>query len=319
MKNSKNSGFTIVELLVAMGISAIVITSAIGTVGQIYFSQKKVLVSQDFYAESRFLMERLVQVARNNTIDYDRYFLEIGPDPAGCSNFEANQLPVETPTNNDQENREELGYATIFYWDTNADGEPDRNLGGVDLDGNIDPCGQAWYEKRKILRLINGSRTLQTAVRKTDLPEGDANENKIEIERRLGADTDNDGKTDQWSAYTNWDGGNSVCNIYWDEEKTNLIGESRGVSDRDGCMRAHPWTIISPDALIITRLIFEPSPDRDPFLNFRNDVAQVHPHVFISLQTKLKNPQNFGFEVGREPVLSMQTSASSRVFGDPRK
>ncbi len=314
----KNSAFSIVELLVAMGIASIVITSALGTVGQIYFSQKKVIVAQDFYAESRFLMERLVQTVRNNTIDYDRYFIEVGPDPTSCSSFDANQLPeADSSTNNTTENREILGYTNIFYWDTNGDNIPDRNLGGADLDGELDPCSQTWYEEQKTLRLINGARTLQTAMRKT-VEETGENVDKLEIQRRLGTDTDNDGIADKWSPFTSWEN-DTTCNIYEEVEKNTLLGEAKGVDNEDACLRAHDWTVISPDALVVTSLTFEPSPDRDPFLNFRLDESQVHPHVFISLQTKLRRPSNFGFELGKEPTLSLQTSASSRVFGDPRK
>ena len=42
------SGFSLVELLVALGISAVVVTTAFGTLAQVYNSQKKVLTTQDF-------------------------------------------------------------------------------------------------------------------------------------------------------------------------------------------------------------------------------------------------------------------------------
>jgi len=47
-------GFTLLETLIATGIASIIITSALSVVASIYFSQKKVQFSHDFYAEARF-------------------------------------------------------------------------------------------------------------------------------------------------------------------------------------------------------------------------------------------------------------------------
>ena len=94
MKNFfKNPGFTLIEMLIATGISAIVLTTAFGTIGSVYFSQKRIQGAQDFYAEARFLMERVVQIARSNTIDYDRFFEKVGPEmgSGNCENFDADQ------------------------------------------------------------------------------------------------------------------------------------------------------------------------------------------------------------------------------------
>jgi len=324
----KNAAFSVVELLVAMGIASVVITTAVGTVGQIYFTQKKILISQDFYAESRFLMERLVQIARNNTIDYDRYFIEVGPSTS-CSGFKDKQIPVEPEISgtevtevkvvtaesdsvliiNNKPTRTILGYPSIFYWDTNNDtlAKPDRNLGGVDTSGTIDPCAQAFNGAITTLYLINGSRNLQTAIRR------DATTNKIEIQRRLGADTNNDGYADLWNRASSF---GETCQIKdEDDSPHDILGDK---TNPDFCNRAHDWTNISPKAINVKDLVFKPAPDRDPFLNFRVDSAQVHPHVFISMETELREPEKRGFDLDKAPLISLQSAASSRVFGDPR-
>ena len=349
-------GFSIVELLIAMGIAAIVITTAVGTVGQIYLSQKKILISQDFYAETRFLLERIVQIARNNTIDYDRYFIEIGPDSTTCTGFEDDQIPVIPDTTNpgdfvkvltdtlenNKDSRSILGYPNIFYWDTNNDdnNKPDRNLGGassVNTGGDLvaDPCAQAFYGDITTLFMINNSRNLQTAVKRTkddgtSCVNTDNSKCSIFIQRRLGADTTNDGSIDTWTAFTRWDEDNLTCellnadgaNLTDNETPANNLS-ALGVNDEDPCLQAHDWTAISPPSIKIEELSFLPAPDRDPYLNFRVDTAQTHPHIFMFMKTKLRrdilHPFTLTFDEGKEPTITLQTSASSRVFGDPRR
>ncbi len=344
---NKTAAFSLIELLVAIAISAVVITAAMGTVGQIYFTQKKILASQDFYNESRFLMERIVQIARNNTIDFDRYFEEIGPVPDQCPQFDTRQVPDNASNQTDQDNKKDLTYPSFFYWDTNGDGTPDRNLGGANPDGTIDPCTKTFYpwvtrdrtSKEKTydevqgrintLYLINGDRTVRTAIRETFNPPKETDLNKIEIQRQIGADTDNDGLPDLWgprpippiyNITPYWDAQNEVCMMKSDTaEGTKEYPVYGNKNSQTFCQRAHDWTVISPDAIEIQHLTFKPSPDRDPFLSFRNNATQTHPHVFISLKTKLKYPDRFGFEERNLPFLSLQTAASSRVFGDGRK
>jgi hypothetical protein len=69
---------------------------------------------------------------------------------------------------------------------------------------------------------------------------------------------------------------------------------------------------------MVNSLAFDPAPTRDPFLSFRVDEAQVHPLVFINLQTQLRNPTDFGFSADTEPTIDLQATISSRVFGDTR-
>lgn len=342
----KHSGVTLIELLIATGISAIVITSVMATVGSLYFTQKKIRFTQNFYAESRILMERVAQMARNNTIDYDRFFVESGPDTdliACGADFEITQVPSAS-TANSKSNRESLGYSSIFYWDTKSDGVQDRNLGGTKPDGTIDPCAQAFDGAQETLYLINGGRTLRTAIRNkgnysvSPTTYDNTTDYRIEVQQQLGADTDKDLVADRWGPYDadlsdgsfpNYPAGDiavvwddalapGVCGLkYFDSgiKVTKILGDE---TDRDFCRKAYNWTSISPKPMKIVRLDFTPSPDRDPFLNFRIDSVQIHPHVFINMETDLRDPSAHGFEVGSQPTLSFQTSVSSRVFGNTR-
>ena len=359
--SKRDSGVTILEILVASGIASIVIVAALSTVGNIYFTQRKIQFTQNFYAESRVLMERIAQIARNNTIDYDRFFLESGPPVTSslgflCNDFNTAQVSDALNVRNDRATRELYGYDSIFYWKTNKSSNQNRNLGGVMPDGDDDACAQAWDPSvpQSTLYLINGARSLRTAVRNKDdhrtIVEGgnaesealdEAEDYRIEIQRQLGADIDNDGIIDIWGPADNdgdgdtsdvdaiaedvdltWnDRDSDLCEItYYDESsrssvKAAIFGDA---SDEDLCRRAHDWTSMSPKPMKITNLVFNPNPNRDPFLNFRVDKAQVHPNVFINLTTDLRNPSQNGFTTTNRPNISFQTSVTSRVFGNTR-
>jgi prepilin-type N-terminal cleavage/methylation domain-containing protein len=311
--NTKKSGYSLLEILIAITLAAIVITAAVRSVGSVYFSQKKIHVTQSFSTETQFLMERLVQLVRTNTIDYDRFFVEVGPNGTDCATFDDKQTPEsEGALDNTDENRADLGYGNIFFWDTNNDDILDRNLGGLMLDGNTDFCTQAWdkEDEQSTLYLINSSRTLRMAVH-----EG-AN-STIEIEQQLGADLDGDGIVDIWDDLGVWDSGNSICQIR--DGGVGPFYDILGEHSQEFCLQAHEWTVVSPNNIAIENLSFSPAPNQDPFLSFALDDAQVHPHVIVFLETTLRNPENFGMTLSEIPNISLQTAASSRVFGNIRK
>lgn len=316
-----------VELLVASTISAVVLSGLFAALGTVYFSQKKINATQSFSSESRFLMEQITQTVRNNTIDYDRFFVEVGPDSDLCSTFNIAQVPQElqdsadpgslfAPVTNNESNRDALGYKNIFYWNI-ATGSIDRyrNLGGknhTDGEDAIDLCAEAWNGTLDSLFLINKERTERTALRL------DTNGNRLQKQRLLGVDTTNNGEADSWGFATEWDEENTDCKVFTDQDKNTEIGSALGVIDEKTCMRGHNWTNISPEAIEVKAFEFLPAPSRDPYLNYRIDAAQIQPNVFFRLHTKLRQPSDFGIRSDESIELIQQTMASSRVFGDPR-
>ena len=342
--NTRNAaGFTLLETLLATGIASVIITSALSIVASIYFSQRKVQFSHDFFSEARFLMERIAQTTRNNTIDYDRYFVEYGPASAECGAFVVGangQVPAgHINSGNDKDNRNTLGYSTIFYWDTNGDAIPDRNLGGVNLTGStVDNCTKAWDETVTIRRLflINSSRTVRTEIKHLD----GGTDLKVAMSRMLAADTDKDGTADVWGPFDadgdgNYEATDGDIEVIWNGTECQIkhdINADNSYADpaefypvmgeptsEAWCDQAHTEQDISPVALQVNDLQFQPNPVFDPYLAFRNDNAQVHPQVFITMDLQLRNPGNYGFEAGAVPIINFQTSVSSRVFGDIRR
>jgi type II secretory pathway pseudopilin PulG len=308
--NKKNKAFSLLEALVASGISAIIITSALGTISQIYSHQKQINLAQQFYSETRFFMERIAQLARNNTIDYDRYFVKIGPDTSQCTEFNADQMSTGLSGDSSLESvRAAETYPNVFYWDTNDDDTQDRNLGGVDPDGNNDPCVKAWHgTDLDTLFLINGARNMRLKVKW--VPQTGTEPGKVLLTRWYGADTNGDLIADKWGK-TKWDSG--LCKL--DPSNEEVLGKL----SEETCWNSHDEISISPYYMNIENLTFDPSPDQDPFLSFRVDAVQVHPSVFIKLKATIFEPKKFGLTSNTTPKISFQTGVSSRVFGNNRR
>lgn len=338
----KFDGFTLLELIIASVITATLFTSALVTVSSIYMTQKRVRIAQDFYAESRILVERVSQLMRNNTLDYDQYFVAYGPGVGRCPSFNLRQYDHLNPASpdlvapaNDQTFRERVGYPNIFYWDTALvpDGETDRQLGGVDRSGNVDECTEAFdlqYDYngdgavgRDIdhLYLINGARTVRTIVRQdtTEIDhDGDSQtsavaRNQLQMRREMTIDLDGDLRGDVW-AVPIWDG--DKC-IITDSGGLpfSVLGDS---TSQAFCQLGHDFVDLAPPTVSVDGLTFAPGPSRDPYLAFRVDEAQTHPHVFMSIEVSFRNFRGYGFKQTSRPQTVLQTGVSSRVYGESR-
>lgn len=292
-KFSPQSGYSLLELLVAMTIFGAIFLGILSLVGNLHWTQNKIMVSNNFYDESRLVMERIVQIVRNNTIDYDRYYCE-EDDLSECS----------------------PNYIDTFY--DNTSGRP-RNLGGVDSDGTADPDTQAFTDlNQTALYLINAERTVRIAI-KVDADNSNLIPNgALVVQTQIGADTDGDGTVDTWSDQPAWSEGN--CKI---SGKNVLLG--RETDAELFCARAHPDTAISPDQIQVKpkegdgyEYFFTVGPNKDPYLAFRDDAVQIQPFVRMGFTFWMREPGDRGMDRDEAPEIYLQTSASSRVFGNTR-
>ena len=265
------SGYSLLELLVAMTIFSGIFLGIWGLVGNLQFSQNKIVVSNDFYDESRLLMERIVQMVRNNTIDYDRYYCDRNTQCAGK-------------------------YEEAFYDDKSG---KERNLGDGDTAFD-DLTGKPLY-------LINAERTVRTAI--TTAPNDilstdvDFQVGALVVQTQVGKDTDNDGKIDEWVSTV------SDC----EDIETGSETEPELF-----CKRAHGWTSIAPDQVQVTTFALTISPNKDPYLAFKDPNVQIQPFVRIGMTTQMRNATKYGFTENESPEIFLQTAASSRVFGNTR-
>lgn len=306
-KLSKNSGFSLVEVLIASAIASVILVSTVAVVSNIYKSSKTIAFTQNFYAEARNLMGRISEIARENTIDYDRYFLTSGPDCGGLQSAQG-----------------QSSYPDVFFWDLDGDGLLDRNLFGRDPNGSEDLCTKAWHTDVAgdiidtngdilPLYLINGPRNKRFTLK--------FDNESIALTTEIGTDTDDDGKADRWGFFTDTGPGlridnNDIC-VYDDGtgNQTRILGPAT----KENCISTHAETIISLPEMKITNFSYSIGPNRDPFLSTRIDDAMRHPFTQFLITIELKNPENHGFNHQNKPSINLQNAVSSRVYGNTRK
>ena len=383
----KKKGFTLIELLAGMTLMVIFMGFVFQFTQTLQLGEKKLRISKDFQGETRFLLDKLISVTRSNTIDYDRYFREIGPDDTACAYFDDLQLPVLTsntdPCNSQKnngtgncendatdgaDNRKKFSYPDIFYWDTNNDKVPDRQFGGLLKNSDVDDCtiaftaeeiddgdnalnsGDLFNGLNSTLFLINSDRDKRFAFRLMEYEEDCDNDptddtsdgSSVEYCKRLtqqiqiSADTDNDGKADLWApidedqdgvfdvgdTQIEWDPSDDLCKIVTDESDPDARHPimDLDIDNASDCeIAGHDWTSVSLKALDVNRLNFSVSPNKDPYLAFRDNNVQEHPKVTFNLVTRLKDPEKYSFDETNRPSLNIQTTISSRVYGNSRK
>ena len=73
-KVSSTKGFTLTEVLVAMGLFAVVSTIAASVLVDVVQLQKKSSVQNEIYEDARILMQQLTNEIQSGTIDYEEYY-----------------------------------------------------------------------------------------------------------------------------------------------------------------------------------------------------------------------------------------------------
>ncbi len=352
---SKVKGFSLLEMLVASTMSAIIFGSALSVVSQLYFSQTRVELAQNFYAETRLLQERLSHTIRNSTIDYDRYWSwmvqaegtsSLLPEeqrlvndiactnPDGTGECYACDLGAGFQSYKNFLGGKEIVYSDIYYWDKqnaeigaqDVDGVLDMKLGIINTENSLsDDCAHAFMNPLKTLFLISGDRSYRTTVAFRSCDDDycgyESKENVIVLERELGYDLDKDGIVDVWGNRTRFH--NERCQVDIDSGPVDVWKEVFGDStNADFCELAHQEKVISPRRLEIKDLSLTVQPEGDPYLNYEVDEFRRHPFVLWSMDVDFRDYDHYGFkeiEPKRSTLhLSFQTSVSTRVYGNIR-
>lgn len=301
----------------AATIAGVVFTLALGVVNHLSLQQSKVERAQRFYSEGRILMDRISVFARNQTIDYDRYWKDFVGDTegVGCLNFlQGHENFFGIPD-------EKLLYPDGFYIDAQDLGESggvgilDTFRGGVDGSGNESSCTQAIHDLDgdgllTQLYLINNTRTQRTTIT------FDSVGGLVELQRELGADTDNDGVVDLWSSEPAIDINDGLCKI--DDGFGNLKIIKGDFASESFCRTAHDSISITPDFIQVLDLRFMVSPDRDPYLAYELPDKRIQPHAIIKMDLQFRDAQEQGYSLNQVPRINLQTSSTSRVYGNTR-
>ncbi len=165
----KKKAFSLLELVIAMTLFAVVFLSIFSLVGQMQLTQKKLDIAHNFYDESRLLMDRMVEFGRYYVLDYDRYFCEEDNVAEDCDSR----------------------YEDVFYDDI---GGRLRNLGGMDREFEQSDVETNAFDvsQQDVLFLRHPERNVRIALR--------VESEQVQVQSQVGVDTNDDGRLDVWSA-----------------------------------------------------------------------------------------------------------------------
>jgi len=133
----RNKGFTLMELLVAMALMAVILTTTMALTTSMFTRQNDMTKRNDFQAEVMLMRQSISELTKDYSVDYQAYFEAHGPDADTCPSFDNRQI-INGNIANTAANRMNIPYADLFSWDT-GDALRD-NLGGRTPEGSVDPC-----------------------------------------------------------------------------------------------------------------------------------------------------------------------------------
>lgn len=337
-------GFSLIEIVMAASIFAIASVTVAAAFVQTARSQKKILLENALFEDSRFVMERLVNEIHNNTIDYEEYYNRIIKNQPPLSptyygqNFGEYGKKFYNPGKNG-------GDADTYGALCNDGATPvphrgippencvilkqtvDTNTGqnpylpspedpDVDIKtatamcengGCTDLALKTLYRQNE-LYLINRSGNLKTIFALEKI-KADPSEYALAMVKMDGRDTaDSDDLPDTFSCSADF-----KCTVTVDGNKYPLNEDLGAPGNLE--ILGENFTPISPERVTIKDLHFFVSPLEDPRKAFAEDLPeiQMQPHVTIVMTIALTD--KYAKQVpGENFTITLQTTVSSGVY-----
>jgi len=344
LKQKFRNGFTLVEVLIALGISAFVFTWAATLYVNVTGGSTKIQLERELFESGRQTLERVVNEFREGTVDYAEYWNKSREGQGDCGQY------IGYDVNNDGDTS---GYEQENYSSTGGvygGLEDEYGKCSVHYEGSFWKYGTIGDTENSADPFIRGknNRFYQS---------NDDNDYVVD------ADTN----PDAIGPYIDWDGDSS--DDFWQEElyllneagdektiirrRTNLGNKCYGVAeqsriDRDNSSIAiqdieycrieilkmsgvdtdldgtvDTWSladgydqfqVISSPDIDVVDLRFFIAPAEDPNLGYSESAAkQTHPHVTIIYSAQV-NPQKNALISGDFPQMTVQTTVGSRIY-----
>ena len=341
---------SIVELIIAMTIFLVIITTGLVLVSQVSKAAKKVEMQEYLSTEGQALLERIAREIQTNAIDYEEYYSHYvieatanpyiygtnygeyhkqffhpgytpptpppgtaGPDGgygAWCTN--------ESPFDPDNPNPTCTPLTSTFDFETGAHpytGPPENDNANANAFCNSGSCSSTLsFHEANELYLINkaGDRKLILALENYS---SDPTINALSFIQMDGNDDNGDGITDSWDCST-------PC--------TQTVGQNNLPSSNDLTNDNNSdddFIPYSPSSLAIQWIKFYISPIEDPFKGYNEigtvfESVQQQPRVTIVMNAKYQLYDNAGDPVdfsrtadyiGAPPEITFQTTVGTGV------
>lgn len=303
-------GFTIIELLMATMILAILVLTAGGIYLNFYQSFQSVKASHLVYGEARFVMERLVKEVRKGTIDYEEYYNQAHFFKGGA--MTANQTYGQNYCRYSQE-----------FYDFGPDGQPDTfdDIPTGKRKSLVAPLSSSVQNK---LFLIQNDGTRRTYVRRVNdggvgkvallhLAGKDWGLDKIDSTRSdqlMGCEKDigeGDGLIDTWICEKGFN-----CKVS-QPVLSGCRAEFYEIIDHPQDLSKSSFLDITPGTLDIADLQFFIAPADDPRKAYLDSSVQIQPHVTIKLTVRANPAIAHQFKGNPEIVLESTVSARTQT------
>ncbi len=306
---TSRAGFTLIELIIALGILTMIGIFA----GNLYLNYtanaKQLQAANTVYEEGRFLMEKIVREIRMNTIDYEEYFNQ-STDPPG-----------------------ELGgnyclYDQDFYTEGD-DGvmgtRDDESLGRRNPDnGHVAPLAEMIQgnlylinpegDRRTYISLVDGNIEISKLVGQDF---GQDHINALDSYNGLKTshpscvpdDGEGDGLIDTWQCDPDY-----PCNREIEIESPTVFGclgyGDRIVNDPDD--PDHSFVDFTPASIDIVDLKFILNPEDDPWKAYQVDEVQIQPYVTVQMTVAADPKQVTGINEASPPQVTLTSTITTR-------
>ncbi len=342
-------GFTLVEMLVAVSIFAIVAVISSNILVDVVQVEKKSSIQNAFFQDARIILQQLTNEIQAGTIDYEEYFNQNVVDSiyyginygAYSSRFYAPGKSLFGPVTVNPDN---LGAECSFpersivpgdpecevVYNLSADintGENPFNSGASDSDSSNafcdDPGGTLCANTNNVfneLYLIDSTGTQKTILGRKRT---DTNDHAIGLLRMSGMDLDQNGIMDIFSCDPEFN-----CNDQWDQQDMSAyvqhpLIDSQADVTQFGIRLPHRKDLdtvfdpvssyfipITPLASDIQDLKFIINPIEDPYKAFSEPSVQNQPSVTIILTLGLSEEAAASYPGDFEPVTVQSTVAA---------
>lgn len=283
--------YNMVELIVAMTLFLIVVTSGIMLMDRAGKASKKVEMKEYLYRETQLLLKRVTRAVEESAVDYEEYYSR-NAHPSTSTNFGENYGDYHeaffAPS----------GYETGTHpYSGNPAGDDPEDANAFCPVGGPTSCStDLTLHQTDELFLINREGDHRTYFILDD--------GAIKMLELDGTDTDQNGIAEDWtcsSAYTN-------CSTPAFTPPITAAG----------------FLSITPEHVVIDDIQFYISPLEDPFKAFNEttgalfDTVQVQPSVTIVLTAHYQPYDSAGTPVGAQigdnPTVTIQATATTGVY-----
>lgn len=335
MSNTKRKkGFTLVELLIAVAVFAIFLTSIVTLLVDMYRSARRITLEEQIYQDLRAMLKQITIMVEDNAIDYEEYYraasgsTEYGED-TNSANYQYGDYAKQFYDWGDDGGpgvycNTDPGYLTPLQpgdacevidkttLDTNMGKNPPlESLGdpssanafcGGDIAG-VSPCPPPLYQNELYLINERGDRKTFLALEPIEktVESTTYDEKVLSTLWMNGSDTDGDDVSDAWTVPGEFDY-NGVPSSLADD-----LANSKPTANV-----FEEFIPISPMRTNIIDMQFYVAPYEDPYKAFAETGILVQPHVTVVITVEPSASELTNY-LGPVPRKTLQTTIYSEV------